>query len=61
MYEGKDDLPDKIIDKLFLGCMICAQNLNGLKKLNISHILIAAQYLEPCFPDVNIIHLDIHL
>jgi hypothetical protein len=55
MNESNDQLPDKIIDKLYLGCMFCASNLKGLEKLNISHILIAAQYLEPSFPDVSII------
>jgi hypothetical protein len=53
MFENNEQLPDQIIDKLYLGCMLCADNLNGLNKLNISHVLVAAQYLEPCFPDVR--------
>ena len=54
MFNRNDIQPDLIIDKLYLGCMMCAESLETLKKLDISHILIVSKYIEPKFPSVRI-------
>ena len=46
-------LPDEIIDKLYLGNMNHAENINGLNTLKISHILVSANWLKPVFPEVS--------
>ena len=44
MYKYKK-LPDQIIEKLYLGDMDHANNIDGLLKLKISHILCSAIHL----------------
>lgn len=42
--------PDLIIDKLYLGNCYAAENLDLLKELKISHILVAGNFLKQRFP-----------
>ena len=53
MYKYKK-LPDQIIEKLYLGDMDHANNIDGLLKLKISHILCSAIHLPLNYPDVII-------
>ena len=46
------NLPDEIIDRLYLGNMKSAENIDVLKILYISHILICASNLLPMYPEV---------
>ena len=48
---NEQTVPDQIIDKLYLGGMSSAEKIDTLYNLKISHILIAASYLQPIFPD----------
>jgi hypothetical protein len=41
---------DKIIDRLYLGNLKAAQDLNALKSAGITHILTVAAGLNPFFP-----------
>jgi len=42
---------DKITDKLYLGNLDAAKNLNNLKQLGITHILICGYFLPEFFPN----------
>lgn len=46
--------PDQITDKLFLSGMSEAGNKEMLQRLGIKYILVAGNYLNMHFPDVNI-------
>jgi hypothetical protein len=52
--------PDQIIDKLYLGNMSNAGDLESLQSLKISHILIVADFLRVNFPD-NFTYLKISI
>ena len=41
---------DKIADRLYLGNLKAAQNLNALKAAGITHILTVAEGITPFFP-----------
>ena len=41
---------DKILDRLYLGNLKGAQDLNALKSTNITHILQVANGIKPFFP-----------
>ena len=49
-------VPDHIEGNLYLGCENCGSNLEALKELNITRVIIACQYVEPVDP-VNIEYL----
>lgn len=42
---------DEIVDRLFVGSVDAATNLNELQKHGITHILVVAYDLEPKFVD----------
>jgi len=46
-----ENKPDLIIEKLYLGCCICAENQEYLKNKKITHILVVGNYLKQNFPD----------
>ncbi|KAG0479761.1 hypothetical protein HPP92_010619 [Vanilla planifolia] len=50
-YDREDSVPCQIEDGLFLGSVGVARNNDGLKRLNITHVLIVAKSLEPAFPN----------
>ncbi|PKA54914.1 Dual specificity protein phosphatase 1 [Apostasia shenzhenica] len=50
-YMREDNVPCKIEEGLFLGSVGVAYNKEALKSLNITHVLIVAQSLEPAFRD----------
>jgi hypothetical protein len=47
------NLPDKILDGLYLGSYAAAQNREALIKRNITHILTVGTGLTPYFPRVS--------
>ncbi|KAG0482380.1 hypothetical protein HPP92_010464 [Vanilla planifolia] len=50
-YDREDSVPCQIEEGLFLGSVGVARNNDGLKRLNITHVLIVAKSLEPAFPN----------
>jgi hypothetical protein len=42
--------PDLIKEKLYIGTILNASDIETLKLLGITHILIFASYIEPLFP-----------
>lgn len=55
------NLPNLIIDKLFLSGHVEANEKEILNKLNINYILVVGSELEIKFPEVIMITLGIHL
>ncbi|KAG9457988.1 hypothetical protein H6P81_002496 [Aristolochia fimbriata] len=50
-YAKEDNIPCKIEEGLFLGSVGVACNKELLKSLNVTHILVVAQSLEPAHPN----------
>ncbi|XP_020700974.1 dual specificity protein phosphatase 1 isoform X1 [Dendrobium catenatum] len=50
-YVREDNVPCQIEEGLFLGSVGVACNKEALKSLNITHVLIVANSLEPAFPN----------
>lgn len=50
-YVRKDNFPCQIEEGLFLGSVGGAFNKEALKCLNITHVLIIANSIQPAFPD----------
>lgn len=48
-YIGRDNLPSKIEEGLFLGSFEAARNKDALKQSNITHILTVAYFLNPLY------------
>ncbi|XP_068658878.1 dual specificity protein phosphatase 1-like [Aristolochia californica] len=49
-YAKEDNIPCKIEEGLFLGSVGVACNKELLKSLNVTHVLVVAQSLEPAHP-----------
>jgi hypothetical protein len=47
------ETPNKILDKLYLGNYLDAENLNKLISLNIKYVLVAGNNLDANFKDVS--------
>ena len=43
----------QILEKLYIGDINVANDMDLLEKLGITHVLICGSFLEPSFPDVN--------
>lgn len=50
-YVREDNVPCQIEEGLFLGSVGVACNKEALKSLNVTHVLIVANSLEPAFPN----------
>lgn len=47
-----DKIPDRVVENIYIGDLLNAYDINELKSLGITHILICASYMEPLFPNV---------
>lgn len=47
----EDAVPDKIVDRVYLGSIGAALSKDKLKALGITHILTCATAITPAFPD----------
>ena len=47
-----DETPSKILDRLFLGNMMDAENKEALLKHGVKYVLVAGNYLQTYYPDV---------
>mmetsp|Transcript_16476 Transcript_16476/g.17131 ORF Transcript_16476/g.17131 Transcript_16476/m.17131 type:complete len:163 (+) Transcript_16476:3-491(+) len=50
-YESDFAKASKITESIYQGNMMAASNEKALKELGITHILVAGNFLEKCFPD----------
>ncbi|XP_057872659.1 dual specificity protein phosphatase 1 isoform X1 [Cryptomeria japonica] len=50
-YVKNDNIPCEIEPGLFLGSIGAAQNKSVLKSLNVTHVLLVANALEPAYPN----------
>lgn len=46
---------DKLLNNLYIGDIIVANDKLELKGLGITHILICGSYIEPIYPNVELI------
>lgn len=53
LNNSSDNEPDKIIENIYIGDLLNAYDINKLKEIGITHILICASYMDPIFPNVN--------
>ncbi len=62
MYEDSLDgpFPSKITDNIYQGGETCSENKDNLKKLGVTHILVASIVLEEHFPN-DFVYLKINV
>ena len=47
------NFPDKLNDNIYLGDEHSAQQLKNLQKLEITHVIVAGNFLQEKYPNVN--------
>eukprot|EP00184_Porphyridium_aerugineum_P008639 CAMPEP_0184692768 /NCGR_PEP_ID=MMETSP0313-20130426/1100_1 /TAXON_ID=2792 /ORGANISM="Porphyridium aerugineum, Strain SAG 1380-2" /LENGTH=638 /DNA_ID=CAMNT_0027150617 /DNA_START=499 /DNA_END=2415 /DNA_ORIENTATION=- len=61
LWKAKGCPPSQILPYLFIGCQRDATDLDELKRLGITHILIVGSELHPHFPNHGFVYKKLHI